>query len=535
MRMDTSLAVDLRYYQNDAADAAENYLKGNSKGNGVIEKPTGSGKTYTLAEMIRRFSGIRGARTMVVSHTKNIVLQDYQAACKLFPGGKNMFGIHSSGLKRRDTKEQVIFGGVQSMFSRIDDIGEVNVLIPDECHRVNIVDSVHYKKLVSRLYKKNDKMRVIGLTASPFRMGTGLIYGPSSDLLFDHLIYQANTKELMAQGYLAKPVTPDFKTENMIDTNGVRSGGVNNDFIDSDLSKRANVPSLIKAQVAEVLGNTNGNESIAVFAVNTDHADNIAAEFKRQGEHSVEVVHSKIKGDDAKITKAFKNGSIRVLVSVNMFIEGFDAPNITVLMDCKPTNSPGRYLQMYGRGFRLCAAIGKTTFTVFDYAGNVGRHGPVDQVKASEKGETDPDKAPKKQCEKCGRTCHSRLKTCPYCGWIFPPPLIRDPEDKTSETAGNISIISEPRWFDVKRLHCAKSTDKGVIIAHYYCKGGKFIRKVSFDEDGIKWLIMHLGEDIPFDAQNFFAGSYRAKIKTPKSIFVDEAGTCSKILEYCFE
>ena len=82
---------------------------------------------------------------------------------------------------------------------------------------------------------------------------------------------------------------------------------------------------------------------------------------------------------------------------------------------------------MYGRGFRLCPEIGKTTFLVLDFAGNVGAHGPIDQVEPSVTGEKDSEKAPKKQCEECGMMCHARHKSCPYCGWLFPPPLVRSP------------------------------------------------------------------------------------------------------------
>jgi DNA repair protein RadD len=537
------LSVKLRYYQKDAVDAYEKYLKENAKGNGVIDLPTASGKSYTLSEMIRRFTGDLDARILVTTHSKKLVKQDYNSTCKLWPEGKHLFGINSAGLKRRDYKKKVIFCGIQSVFDKAKEIciekdeeGEdivrkVNFLIIDEAHRCNVKDSVQYKKFIKELLKINPDMRVCGLSATPFRMGQGLIYGPSSDLLFDDLVYKANTKELMAQGYLAKPITPGINKENRIDTKGVKEE--NGDFKDSDLDSRVNIPSLIKSQVNETIRECKGLNSIAWFAVNIDHAENIAAELRSRGE-SVAVVHSKIEEDDEKLLQKFEKGELRFLVSVNMFVEGFDAPNIQAIVDTKPTLSPGRYVQMYGRGFRLCLEIGKKTFLVLDFAGNVGRHGPVDQVEPEAVGEKDSEKTPKKQCEKCGMMCHARYKACPYCGWLFPPPLVNDPEDRTFATAANNSVISEPKWFKVKRLECLPAKNKPAISAQYFCEGGKFRKDIIYDELGREWLKNHLGEQIPFDIKNFFGGGYRSKLKIPKKIFVDEAGVSSKILKYEF-
>lgn len=857
--MTAPLKVKLRYYQKDAADAYEKYLKENATGNGVIDLPTASGKSYTLSEMIRRFAGNMRARILVATHSKKLVQQDYDSACKLWPEGKPLFGINSAGLKRRDYRKQVTFCGIQSVYNkakmfgkdeefkedekinfliidecfpsgtlvdnkpiesikvgdvvtaynektellekrkvtyffkkpapnemvnisfgsksllctknhpiftlrgwvnaeylkiddkialhgvtngkkegyvessssmshlreevhtntfaseqfkkrrweknillnrvrkqiqsfykwstsfriqqkeqktyigkneekqsdasrrnekksvgntqengmetkdsrwkwktiiktsknvirslgvengnvnsnkngqkenrisislqdrhrqqefndrdrsgrreslhtekksprqkenrtvewaRLDNIeiqesgsaGEPSELCPDgyvynieveglhtytangivvhNCQRVNMETSVQYQKFIKDLLKINPKMRVCGLSATPFRMGSGLVYGPSKDLLFDDLVYKADTKELMAQGYLARPITPSIAKENRIDTNGVsiKKG----DFVDADLDARVNIPTLIKSQVTETIKECKGLNSIAWFAVNIDHAENIAAELRARGE-SVAVVHSKIEEDDEKLLKKFEKTELRFMISVNMFVEGLDVANIQAIVDTKPTLSGGRYVQMYGRGFRLCPEIGKTKFLVLDFANNVGTHGPVDKVKPNPTGEKD-GKAPKKQCGNpmCGMMCHARQRFCPYCGFEFPPPLIRDPEDKTFSKYGNQAVISEPKWFTVKRIECIESKNQHAISAQYFCKGAKFRIDILWDDSGKKWLKNHLGEQIPFDIKNFFSGGYRSKLIKPKKIFVDEAGLSSTILKYEF-
>lgn len=339
----------------------------------------------------------------------------------------------------------------------------------------------------------------------------------------------------MTQGYLARPITPSIASENRINTDGAKI--LKGEFVDADLDARANIPELIKSQVTETLKECQGLDSIAWFAINIDHAENITEELRSRGE-SVAVVHSKIEEDDEKLLNKFETGELKFLVSVNMFVEGFDAPNIQAIIDTKPTLSAGRYVQMYGRGFRLCPEIGKTTFLVLDFAGNVGTHGPVDKVTPNSTGEKD-GKAPKKQCGNpmCKMMCHARVSICPHCGFLFPPPMIRDPEDKTFAKYADDAVISKPDWFIVKRLQCQPSKNKNAISAQYFCKGNKKFRAdIEWNDPGKKWLKDHLpsGTVLPWDIKNFFAGGFRSKLVPPKKIFVDEAGLSSKILKYEF-
>lgn len=529
---------DYYYFQKDAVEASARHLVENKNKNGVIVQPTGSGKTYTLSGQVKVFAGDYQGRVVMVSHTKNIVDQDFQTAKKLWADGKHLFGVNSAGLGRRDVKQQVLFTGIQSVYKSAKEIGEVNFLIPDECHAINMQDSVMYKKFIEDLYKINPNMRVGGLTATPFRMNFGLIYGPSKELLFDDKIYEANVKELIVQKHISKPINPPIKDKSaIIDTTGVEIKRTKNEkeYDQTHLAERANIPDKIRRQTKTVLENTEPHESIASFAVNIDGCELIAQSYIDQGEKSVAVVHSKIEGDDKKLTDAFKAGKVRVLVSVNMFVEGFDAPNIQVIDDRKPTMSPGQYGQMGGRGFRICKEIGKYSFKYFCFSGNVGLHGPLDQIESyAQEGSGEP---PFKKCKGhgCGMMVHARIKICPHCGYIFEIKE-RDSKDRTNEKLDLSSLISEPKWFPVKRMECIQSKNKPAISVQYFCKGGKFRVDILWDDIGKAWLKDHLeeGEKLPWDITNFFKGGFRSKLIPPKKIFVDEAGLSSKILEYEF-
>jgi len=528
--------ISLRYYQQEAVGAFIAYLKKHNKGNGIIVLPTGAGKSYVVSELIRIFAGDYNGRVVVASHTKKIVQQDYDAACELWPEGKKLFGINSDGLGYRSTKKQVIFGGIQSMCKSATAIGKVNLLIVDESHKINMDDAIQYKTFINDLLKINPNMRVLGLTATEYRPGVGLIYGPSSLQIFDDLVYKANTKQLIKEGFLAKPITPKIAEGARINTEGLPvSSGPTKDFLEPELAERVNIKRLIDIQTAAVLAGTNPNEKIAGFAVNIEHAESMAASYRSLGETSVAVVHSKINENGDELLDEYVDGDTRVLISVNMFVEGFDAPNIQVLDVRKPTKSPSRYVQMIGRGFRLCEAIGKISFVVFDFAGNVSEHGPVDEVSGDYRGEK---ALGNKKCKQCGEEYHARLSRCPHCGFK-PVGGGKDWEDKSSEDPGSLSLISEPKWFDVDYIHCAKPNPKkplpSSIVVHYYCiEKKKFTKEISFDDDGKLWLKMHLGSDVPFDVMNFFKGGFRTKLRNPKRIFVDDAGASSLILKYEF-
>jgi len=111
---------------------------------------------------------------------------------------------------------------------------------------------------------------------------------------------------------------------------------------------------------------------------------------------------------------------------------GFDAPNIDCVAMLRPTNSPGLYYQMVGRGFRLCE--GKADCLVLDFGGNILRHGPVDALEIKERPEG-AGEAPAKECPQCQALIHLAYSICPECGYEFPPPERKQHDPKASTAA----------------------------------------------------------------------------------------------------
>ena len=122
-------------------------------------------------------------------------------------------------------------------------------------------------------------------------------------------------------------------------------------------------------------------------------------------------------------------------MNVNVLTTGFDAPNIDCIAMLRPTNSPGLYYQMVGRGFRLHP--GKDNCLVLDFGGNILRHGPVDAVRVRDPARGTGE-APAKECPECQAVIHAAYAVCPECGHEFPPPE-RERHDRRASDAAILS------------------------------------------------------------------------------------------------
>jgi DNA repair protein RadD len=131
---------------------------------------------------------------------------------------------------------------------------------------------------------------------------------------------------------------------------------------------------------------------------------------------------------------------LRWLVNVNVLTTGFDAPAIDCVVLARPTLSPGLYVQMVGRGFRLHES--KTDTLILDYGGNIQRHGCVDDIRIKEKNGGGNGEAPVRECPECHNVFPISISRCAECGYVFP---VREPEEKESKldpTASKDGILT---------------------------------------------------------------------------------------------
>jgi DNA repair protein RadD len=507
----------LREYQRKACDAPYAYWERKPKGNPLIVLPTGGGKSLVLGTLCQEFIEAEPTtRIVMATHVKELIEQNYAELMGFWPWAPA--GIYSASIGRRDAGSQIIFGGIASMFRRTDRIGRVDVLIIDEAHTVPPDAQTMYGKFIAALREINPDMLILGLTATPYRLDSGMLT-EGDDALFDDIIYEITIKELIDLGFLCPLVSK--ATETQLDVKGVgRAGG---DFTPTQLQRAVDKHPITEAAVQEIISFATSNEkprkSWLIFCAGVEHSIHVRDEIRRMGYTAEAITNETDKVERRRIIADYKAGKITALTNANVLTTGFNAPRIDLLAMLRPTESTALYVQMVGRGTRCMGKDieesirnGKSDCLVLDFAGNVRRHGPVDRVKVRKPGKGEGD-APVKECPQCKSLIFAGLMECPDCGFKFE----RDVEKKIAKTADAVPILSssKPSWVPVKRRTFYRHDKAGgtpsvrveylcgfVVHKEWICPEHQGFARVKFE----KWWKQHGGgEDAPFSIADTMA------------------------------
>jgi DNA repair protein RadD len=417
----------LRPYQEQAKAAVYDHLRLRDD-NPCVVIPTAGGKTPVMASLCKDAVGAWNGRVLIVAHVKELLEQSADKLRTVCP--EIEFGVYSAGLKRRDTRNPVIIAGIQSVYRRACELDAFDLVLVDEAHLIPPEGDGMYRQFLADARVINPNLRIIGFTATPFRMKTGTICTP--DGFLNHICYEVGVRELIRDGYLCPLVTKAGKIK--ADTSGLHARG--GEFIADEVENLMDQDDLVRAACAEIVEQTAERKACLIFASGIRHGEHILRVMAE--EHGIDCgfvtgeTPTKIRDG---ILERFRAGDIKYLVNVNVLTTGFDAPHIDCVALVRPTMSPGLYYQMVGRGFRLHA--GKQNCLVLDFGGNVLRHGPVDQVKVGERKISSGD-APVKECPECQALIAAGYARCPHCGYQFPPPQ-RQQHDGQATEAGILS------------------------------------------------------------------------------------------------
>ena len=434
----------LRQYQLDAVEAVYEHARKKAS-NPVVVIPTAGGKTPILATLCADTARKWGGRAIVVSHVKELLQQTCEKLHTIDP--ELDVGVYSAGLGRRDTEHAVLVAGIQSVYQRAYELSgdrPFNVVIVDEAHLIPRDGDGMYRQFLSDLRTCNPAVRIVGLTATPFRLDSGLIYGP--DCILQEVCYEVGIRELIAQGYLCPPVSKAGAAK--IDTSGVKIRG--GEFVAGDLENAANKDAIVTNACAEIIGYSSDRKSVLIFASGVAHGRHVAKVIGKMGHECGFIcgetpaderrnLIGRFRGTNEGLLPGVAVSRLKYLVNVNVLTTGFDAPETDCIAILRPTMSAGLWYQMVGRGFRL--ADEKHDFLVLDFGDNVLRHGPVDLLReramkiAAGKGEGKPAV---KECPNCHSLCSAGYSRCPDCMWEF----VHPDEPKHDETASPASVLS---------------------------------------------------------------------------------------------
>lgn len=427
-------ALKLRPYQEESIEALWHAWRKGKVRHPLIVLPTGAGKSATMAELCRRALDYPNTRVLVLAHRAELVQQNAEAIER--QTGLQC-GVFSAGLGSRDTGFAVTVASIQSIWKRAPELDPFDLIIIDEAHRIPPDGTTRYRRFLDEAALQNPDVRFIGFTATPFRMGTGRL-DRGDDALFDGIVYEAHVGDLIRQGYLCEVISKGGVAR--IDTSGVKVRG--GEYVASELAKAADDDDVTRAAVAEIVELGRDRKGWIIFASGVEHAEHILAEVRNHGIPCELVTGKTPASERAQIIRRFKSREYRCLVSVEVFLEGFNAPHVDLIGMLRPTKSPVLYIQATGRGMRV--APGKTDCLLLDYAGVVAEHGPIDQVYIPEprkKGDTDapPGAAPAKECPECRLIVAAGVRECPGCGHEYPPP---DVNDKLQTSAFGGAVLS---------------------------------------------------------------------------------------------
>ena len=349
-----------RWYQDEAEYSIFDYFQRGNKGNPVVAMPTGTGKSIVIANFIRRiFSNWPNQRIMMLTHVKELIEQNAEKLMSIWPTAP--LGIYSAGLNSREMIMPIVFGGVQSVApairrtleendgrpSHLRHFGWRDLLLIDECHLLSDKESSQYQYIISELRAINPNLKVIGFTATPYRMKMGLITdnGIFTDICYDVTGVESFNR-LIAEGFISPLIARPTRTEIDVSKVGIVAG----EFNSKQLEKAADEDQVVFNAVREMVEMAHDRSTWLVFATGIDNTEHVASVIQSYG-LDVLPVHSKLKDKvNTERLRAFRAGELRGIVSGQKLTTGFDHPPIDFIADLNPTLSPGKHVQKYGRG-----------------------------------------------------------------------------------------------------------------------------------------------------------------------------------------
>ncbi|PTP08782.1 ATP-dependent helicase [Vibrio splendidus] len=355
----------LRPYQADSVKSVIHYFRKHQTP-AVLVLPTGAGKSLVIAELARLAKG----RVLVLAHVKELVEQNHEK----YEGYGLKGSIFSAGLGRKETDQQVVFASVQSVVRNLDSFSnQFSLLVIDECHRVPDEKTSSYQKVITHLRENNSGIKVLGLTATPYRLGMGWLYQyhtrgqvrSEEPRFFRDCIFELPIRYLLDEGFLtpARMIDAPVLSYDFSQLKPASTGRYKEAELDMVIEQSKRATPQIVDQIIELAKDKLG---IMVFAATVRHAQEILG-LLPVGESSIVIGDTPTLERD-QIISDFKERKIKFLVNVSVLTTGFDAPHVDLIAILRPTESISLYQQIVGRGLRL--SPGKKECLVLDYAGN---------------------------------------------------------------------------------------------------------------------------------------------------------------------
>lgn len=514
----------------------------------ILVMPTGSGKSIVLAELTRLVWDTwpeDKPRTLVITPSKELAEQDAEKLFRLMPSHIRV-DFYSASVGRKVPDADVIVATIGSIYKIAPLLGNIKMVIVDECHLTNPDGAGMYRQLLDDL-EKLCQFRVVGLTATPFR-GNGVWLTDGKDPLFCGIAHEVKIKTLLDGGFLAPMARPvDIQTR--IDTDGITISGATGDYKMNELADR--VKRYLPAAADEACQLAADRRKWLAFLPTVVNAEEFADLLLARDIMAFVVCGETPKKERQTLIEQFRAGEIRCLVTVLALATGFDVPDVDCLIWCRPTISPVLYVQGVGRGMR--PAEGKADCLWLDFSDTTERMGPVDTIRGRKRPRKSDDRgAPYALCDACGAQVRpASALFCPECG-----ARLREEDAKEARSVSNAAIMSHQLktkivTYPVTKVTYARHRKEGSrdSLRVEYWSGLRVVAKewVCFEHSGFarakaenwwqrrcpySYAMPSTVEDaLDYHLQNNFEDQ-DSKLKEPIAITVNETGQWPEIISY---
>lgn len=551
--------MQLRPYQRAAIDSVYAYWK-TGGGNPLIELATGTGKSAVAGTFCKELlGGWPDMRVGVIAHVKELIGQNAQEMLRIWRDAP--IGIYSAGLGKRDTRQQILFAGIQSIYKKAELLRGFDALLIDEAHLVPRDSETMYGRFIEECRNIVPDMRILGLTATPYRLGTGRL-DEGEGRIFDKITYSYGIGQGVDDGYLS-PLTSK-RAQGEVDLTGIKT--VAGDFAQGELERRMMRDQKIAEACSEIVAymKQQNRRKAMCFCTGVNHAHAVRDELVKLGLRCESITGDTPGPVRDKLIQSFRNGWMDALTGVGVLTTGFNVPDVDTIALMRPTLSTGLYVQMLGRGTRpiyepgfnmdtasgrraAIAASIKPNCLILDYAGCGRIHGPVDDLTpqaAREQGKSDKPAEEKikadttrgKYCPECGELQPIATMECGDCGYAYP--VEAKHEARADDKAAIMKAEQVPEWQQVTAMLCNRHEKAGgtpSLRVDFLCGMARYSDWLCFEHTNGARDMAHkkwddLRGDTPPPATIAEALDREEELMTPSEILVAKDGQFWRII-----
>lgn len=402
--------MTLRPYQQAAVDAAVDWMR-KSLAPACIEAATGAGKSHIIAEIARIIHHQTGKRVLCLAPSAELVVQNHG---KYLASGHRA-SMFSASAGAKELRYSVVFGSPLTVKNRISAFQRSG----NDGYALVVIDEAHgltptVKEIIEAMRDGNPNLRVLGLTATPYRLGSGWIFrehadgkingeDTARDPYFAKCVYKVGARSLIDQGFLTPPVIGSINAQGY-DTAGLAlnsRGQFDPSAIDKAYHGHGRKTAAIVADVVTQAANRQG---VMFFAATVQHAREVLASLPPQ--LSAIVTAETPKGERDSLIRRFKARDLKYMVNVSVLTTGFDAAHVDLIAILRKTESVGLLQQIIGRGLRIDPGGNKVDCLILDYTTNLEDHCPDGDLFA-----------PVVKAGKAGEGTGNMVCECPVCSY----------------------------------------------------------------------------------------------------------------------